>query len=69
MAAVEDEEIEDDEELDDEDCESDEDEADSDDADDATSDDDRYANINPALLARLRQKRLQDREQRFRRSA
>ncbi len=69
MAAVEDEEIEDDEELDDADCESDEDQTDSDDADDATSDDDRYANINPALLARLRQKRLQDREQRFRRSA
>ena len=42
---------------------------DSDDADDATLDEDRYANINPALLARLRQKRLQDREQRFRRSA
>jgi DNA segregation ATPase FtsK/SpoIIIE, S-DNA-T family len=62
-----DEEVEDDDELEDDDCESDEDEDDADDG--AALDDDRYANINPALLARLRQKRLQDREQRFRRSA
>jgi S-DNA-T family DNA segregation ATPase FtsK/SpoIIIE len=34
-----------------------------------TDSDDRYANINPALLARLRAKRLQDRQRRLRRSA
>ncbi len=69
MEADEAEEIEEDEELEDEECQSDEDETDSDDADDATVDEDRYANINPALLARLRQKRSQVREQRLRRSA
>jgi S-DNA-T family DNA segregation ATPase FtsK/SpoIIIE len=41
------------------------------DVDEATpeSDDDRYAHINPALMARLRAKRLRDRQQRLRRSA
>jgi S-DNA-T family DNA segregation ATPase FtsK/SpoIIIE len=64
-----DDDFEDDEDLDEEDFESDEDAEDTDDADDSTSDDDRYANVNPALLARLRQKKLREREQRFRRSA
>jgi S-DNA-T family DNA segregation ATPase FtsK/SpoIIIE len=59
----------------DEDDESDEsiEDVDSDgvDSDEATpdSDDDRYSHINPALMARLRAKRLRDRQQRLRRSA
>jgi hypothetical protein len=42
-----------------------------DDGDDAEEpdDDEKYANVNPALLARLHAKRLRDRQQRLRRSA
>jgi S-DNA-T family DNA segregation ATPase FtsK/SpoIIIE len=44
------------------------DDVDSEDAAEQT-DDDRYAHVNPALLARLHAKRLRDRQQRLRRSA
>jgi hypothetical protein len=44
------------------------DDADSDEAP-QESEDDRYAHINPALMARLRAKRMRDRQQRLRRSA